>query len=302
MLLYTFHVQYNYGDIPEKCVLYYDTTVECNTQEYVIFAAIAGCVLVIFIVSPTILLILYPTRLFRKCVSCCEFRRWHALHMFMESFQGEYKDGINGTRDFRMVSASFFILRMLTLVSFYKTSSLWFSTEVQGVLLVCATCFYAVVRPYKHNFRNITDILTLALLEAMSFQLSAAAYHSPTVQTAPYNAMVSVLVLGVPHMILLLYMSYLFAKKAGITQCLKTRYKSLKRCVQATRHTSEPEADVEAESDTGSLPDRLINPEEYEPLLPTTEEHMAAELTKDKEWDNEDPRRLTPVYTYSSID
>ena len=69
--------------------------------------------------------------------------------------------------------------------------------------------------------------------------------------------------------------------------------------MQATRPTSEAEADVEAESDTGSLPDRLINPGEYEPLLPTTEEHT--EHTKTEEWDNKDPIRLTPVYTYSSI-
>ena len=136
---------------------------ECNTQEYIIFAAIAGCVLVIFIICPTILLILYPTSLFRKFVSCCGFRRWHGLHMFVESFQGQYKNGTNGTRDFRMASASFFILRILTLVSFYNNSSLWVSSDVQGLLLVCATCIYAVLRPYKHNFRNIADILTLAV-------------------------------------------------------------------------------------------------------------------------------------------
>ena len=45
----------------------------------------------------------------------------------------------------------------------------------------------------------------------------------------------------------------------------------------------------------------LINPGEYEPVLPTTEEHTAAEFTEDKETDNEEPRRLTPVYTYGSI-
>ena len=78
-------------------------------------------------------------------------------------------------------------------------------------------------------------------------------------------------------------------------------YKTLKRSVQATRHTSEVEEDVEAESDTGSLPDRLINPGEYEPVLPTTEEHTAAEHTVDKETVNEEPRRLIPVYTYGSI-
>ena len=78
-------------------------------------------------------------------------------------------------------------------------------------------------------------------------------------------------------------------------------YKTLKRSMQATRHTSEVEKDVEAKSDTGSLPDRLINPGEYEPVLPTTEEHTAAELTEDNEQVNEEPRRLIPVYTYGSI-
>ena len=95
-LFYTFPIRHNYIDIPNKCVLYYDSTVECHTQDYTIFSALAVCVLVIFIICPTVLLILYPTRLFRRCVSCCVFRRWHALHMFVESFQGQYKDGTNG--------------------------------------------------------------------------------------------------------------------------------------------------------------------------------------------------------------
>ena len=218
--------------------------------------------------------------------------------MFVESFQGQYKDGTNGTCDFRMVSATFFILRILTLASFYKMSSPWAPAEVQGVLLVCATSFYAVVKPYKHNFRNIADILTLALLEAFSFELLAAAYHPPPVQTAPWHVMVSVLVLGTPHMILVSYISYLFAKKAGITQCLKRRYKSLRRSI---RDTSQCVADVEAESDTRSLPDRMVNPGEYEPLLHTTEKHTPAEHTRDKELVNKGPTKLTAVYNYNSI-
>ena len=58
---------------------------------------------------------------------------------------------------------------------------------------------------------------------------------------------------------------------------------------------------METESDNGSLPDRLINPGEYEPVLPTTQEHSTAEPTRDKEPVDEEPRRLTPVYTYGSI-
>ena len=78
-------------------------------------------------------------------------------------------------------------------------------------------------------------------------------------------------------------------------------YKTLKRCTQTTRPNSQAEADVEAESDTDSLPDRLINPREYEPVLPTTEEHSTAEPTENKEEVNEEPRWLTPVYTCGSI-
>ena len=301
-LLYPFYIHYNYDNIPTKFVLYYDPTVEYHTLEYFIFAAIAGCVLAIFIISPAILLILYPTRLFRKCVSCCGFRRWHALHMFIESFQGQYKDGTNGTRDFRMVSASFLILRILILATFLYHRLGFLARGLQCLLLVCAMCFYAVVRPYKQNYFNTVDFLILALLEVLSFELLSAAFHTP-ITMFTYYGLVTILMLGFPHMILIFYICHVLAKKAGITQCAKRRYITLKRaCVLATRHTSEAEADVEAESDIDSLPDRLINPGEYEPLLPTTEEHTAAELTEDKLGTaNEDPRRLTPVYTYGSI-
>ena len=67
-LLHTIPLVYYHANIPQKCVLYYDSTIECHAREYTIFAAIAFCVLVIFIICPTVLLILYPTRLFRRCL------------------------------------------------------------------------------------------------------------------------------------------------------------------------------------------------------------------------------------------
>ena len=296
-LFQTSPVRHNYIDIPNKCVLYYDSTVQCHTQEYTMFLTIAVCVLVIFIICPTILLILYPTRLFRKCVSCCGFRRWHALHMFVESFQGQYKDGTNGTRDFRMVSASFLILRISTLLLFLNHHRLLSHTStLQGAFFVCATCVHAIARPYKLNFMNNIDIVILVLLEMLFFATSSSS--SPSLA---YSILASTLLLLIPHMILIFYICHKLAKKIGITQCLKRMYKTLKRSMQATRHTSKVEEDVEAESDTGSLPDRLINPGEYEPLLPTTEEYTTAELTEDKEQVNEELRRLIHVYTYGSI-
>ena len=39
----------------------------------------------------------------------------------------------------------------------------------------------------------------------------------------------------------------------------------------------------------------------YEPVLPTTEDHTAADPTEDKEAVNEDPKKLIPLYTYGTI-
>ena len=69
--------------------------------------------------------------------------------------------------------------------------------------------------------------------------------------------------------------------------------------MQATRFTVQ--ADVEAESDTDSWPDRLINPEQYKLVLSTTEEHKTTEPTENKPSPKEVSRRLIPVYTYGSF-
>ena len=69
--------------------------------------------------------------------------------------------------------------------------------------------------------------------------------------------------------------------------------------MQATINQDLP--DLETESDIDFLPDRLINPEEYEPMQPTTGEHAAAKPTENEEPVSEDTRKMTPVYTYGSF-
>ena len=147
---------------------------DSHAQEFTMFAAVACCVWVIFITLPTLLLIVYPTRLFRRCVSCCGFRRWHALHMFVESFQGQYKDGTNGTRDFRVVSATFLILRILMLACFLDRHNYTWISPAQCVLLAGVSCFYAIIKPYKLNFMNNVDIVILFLVKV----LTATLYHT----------------------------------------------------------------------------------------------------------------------------
>ena len=76
-------------------------------------------------------------------------------------------------------------------------------------------------------------------------------------------------------MVLISYFIYKLAKKVGITQCLKRKYTYLKNHL-STNNQNETLLNAEGGTE-GSLPDRLIHPEEYEPLLNNAQEHTNCE-------------------------
>ena len=143
---------------------------------------------------------------------------------------------------------------------------------------------------------NNVDIAILFLLEILMLPTS-----NLTSDYLTYSILGSALLLLIPHMVLIFYIFHKLAKKTGITQYLKRKYKALKRCIEAAGHTGQAEADVETQSDTASPPDQLINPGEYEPVLSTMKEHTTAESAENKEPVKEELRRLIPAYTYGSI-
>ena len=222
--------------------------------------------------------------------------------MFVESFQGQYKDGTNGTRDFRMFSASFLILRLLILVAILTWHhNAWVSLLLGCFIFVVASYFYATMRPYKSNLSNNVDIWMLGLLGMLSLAFVIALTIYPWTQTSKNSIVAIFLLIGVPHMVLIFYICYVLAKKVGITECLKRRYNNMKGCVLAIRCTNAAEADMEADPDIDSLPDRLINPGAYEPLLHTRQNQAIATNIESKQAVNTNPQMLNLVYTYGTM-
>ena len=192
----------------------------------------------------------------------CGSRRWNALRTFVEAFQGEVKDGTNGTRDLRKFSALFFILRILILFSHLQHQywNSWPLLWTQIMLGVITSCLITITRPYKENYRNIVDCLILAVLLLLFLVLNLVLYSRHT--TSDFT--IAMILVGTPHAVLLSYICYKLAEKAGIVQCLKAKYHVLKGLAVVVRHASH-EADVEGGPDINAFPDRLQNPEKYEP-------------------------------------
>ena len=117
---------------------------------------------------PTLILCLYPTRVCRRLFFCCKTSKFQSFRYFAETFQGHYKDGTNGTRDYRAASSLVFILRILASVSLYPETSRGGSQEhtlsiVMVYILISTSLFYAIAQPCKKRYMNNIESVLYAL-------------------------------------------------------------------------------------------------------------------------------------------
>ena len=129
------------------------------------YACLALFFLLTFTLLPMALLFLYPCSCFQVCLNrtglSCQ-----SLHIFMDTFQGHFKNGTTGTRDFRYFSAFYLLLRGLVYASIvlaYQINSYAYTT----VVLTVFTVVVAIARPYKadsYTFNDTFCLVTTALV------------------------------------------------------------------------------------------------------------------------------------------
>ena len=113
---------------------------------------------------PTLLLYLYPTRFFRRLLRICLcLRLQNALFVFIDTFQGYYKDGTNETRDYRSASGLHLVVLALMISANVNSLDRYFAIDFTYLLLFVVALFYALARPCKQNYANILQSILLAL-------------------------------------------------------------------------------------------------------------------------------------------
>ena len=177
-----------HGELMEP-YLYYDGTVEYFGKQHLPYAILAIAVLIMFIILPLLLLCLYPCQCFQKILNFYGLR-CQVLHTFMDAFQGCYKNGTDGTRDCRYLSAVYLFIRIVFFV--ITAVSLSFSVDLiyflTGILFSLLTILIAVLQPYKFPIYNIIDIMlnlvaSLFFFSIMTHRLAHSKYevlHSVT--------------------------------------------------------------------------------------------------------------------------
>ena len=147
--------------VPNSTVLLYDPTIRFFHSKHIPYVALALSIIMIFVVLPPLLLLLYPTRIFRKCLQHCGFQNWGVLHMVMDIFQGWYKNGTEGMGDYRPFSALYMLLRVgigcTFIVILYTDNDGVRVDHIFGILHVFLGIFYFTARPYKKKWMNNAD-------------------------------------------------------------------------------------------------------------------------------------------------
>ena len=147
------------------------------SNQHLPYACLAIFFLFTFTLLPMLLLFLYPCSWFQVCLNhtgcSCQ-----SLHIFMDSFQGHYKNGTNGTRDFRYFSALYLLLRAVV----YASTVLAFqilSYAYTTIFLICFVAVLSLAQPYKSYGYTVNDVFFLTATVILYVSLvSLIFYHT----------------------------------------------------------------------------------------------------------------------------
>ena len=147
---------YNSSEHFQKHVLYTDPTVEWNAHTYITYLLIAAVTFMFFTLIPSLLLCIYPTRLYRYLSRFLSARKRLAITAFAEALHSCFKDGLNGTYDYRALAGATLIFILLFGALVHFTRSILCNGPVETVLWMIVICIVSYMKPCKSAVANIS--------------------------------------------------------------------------------------------------------------------------------------------------
>ena len=184
-----------------------------------------------FNLLPVLLLVLYPFKLFRRCLSKCKLDRLFVI-TFVEKFHGCYRDGLEGGKDMRSFCGLYFLLVILLTQAhthFYRKLhiSLWLS---YAFIFLIFSFLIALIQPYKKKYINVLDSLLLVHLTVVCLLLSRDYFPGD-------GAQIFIMMLLPVAMFGLFVVFKIISKCHGGLQLLSLYKYCCKRCKQLFKYT-----------------------------------------------------------------
>ena len=167
-----------------------DLSVHCYSTKHWAFFVVSLFVIILFVLLPVLVLMLYPTKFCRQCLTKCRMdgRPRTILFTFVEKFHSSYRDGLDGEWDMRSFAGIHFLLRFFCFVGWriflvFKITNRGSLFKILG--LAAAFALVAYLKPYKKTYMNVMDVLMLSY---------TALLYLIDIETSDYKQSVSILV------------------------------------------------------------------------------------------------------------
>ena len=278
-LIAVFYITYLEYPTYNRTVWLYDANIDCLSSKYIPLFIVA-VLFFFFLFFPYTLLLLFGQWL--QAISHLRLFSWvnsARLKPFMDSYHAPYK------AKHRYWPGLLLVLRFVLLLVFalnpqqHSRVNLLVILVVAGILQLWAWVSGGVYRNWCLDALEGSFALNLIILVGATFFVSRSREH---------QLLVGYTSISIAFVTFIGILVFQLSNVTGIAQYLK------RKCIVVPIRKQAEAAEAEP-FDIDSLPDRLINPEEYELPFHTSQGHATTEPT-------EAQRRLTPAYTYGSID
>ena len=241
---------------------YYDANLDYLRGQHLIFALLSLLLCFVFVILPFLLLALYPFQCFHRFLNLLKLR-CQALHIFVDVFQGSYK---LEPHDLRIFSAFHLLIRFLILLLILLAHTL-FVMPAAALLLLLATLFFAFFRPYKSEFHNTLDVISIGLLALLYMSITSTMFtHSLDI----YWEGISDFVLGGTITLIFIYaiVNLTLSRIRNLLRCIVSRIRLrvngraplLTESVSLPRETSDGQIDAQdSPNERSSLIDPVLD-------------------------------------------
>ena len=199
-----------------RTVIIMDPTVERFSPQHLRYVVPAMTILFFLGFCPTLFLCLFSTRLFAKCFRCGP--RTHLfLQTFTDVFQSCYKDGLNGTWDFRFFSSApmFLYLFMVMITGFVveHRPNFWIIT---ALILFITSCSIAYVKPFKSRYMNFSLSFNFMVIGALADMLCLWTHDS--IFSSHSLAVILTFLISLPHLLVFFTLLYYILMHMHLTR------------------------------------------------------------------------------------
>ena len=163
-----FRFQHDFDNMKGAFLFFYDAKQPYFGAIHVLASVFAILVLLFLILLPTLYILFYRFKWFHKLLDCLHLRK-QLLISLGDVFTGPYKNGTDGTYDYRFFAGFYLLLRILIVfLQFGLFESLFDSFFIPSTIQCCLVSLLAltvfIFRPFQKNIYNFCEVLVLVFV------------------------------------------------------------------------------------------------------------------------------------------